>query len=597
MTEIAQTDPAEFPINEDLSHYEVPYYPEAFTEEEKYLLDPFFTNLDEAVFIFKNLPSETIGALSSRYSRAEGGIRRVFFEEYIKPIIQPENQKDWETFTDDQKTETLAARAQFYEYVEFLHTVGGLDNIVNLQRSRNFYHRWLSQFGDDSIAEMGTSVTLCIEGISNMAVNTIQGQRIGVSSLEKSSRYVFFGDKNPNGDYKFVVPGEIRGTELENEYREVMTLLFDTYVALLPVHLAHIKELYPKDVDETERSFEASRRAKVFDDLRELLPFSTQTSLGLNISGRAAEQLINRLLSDPNGEVRWWGQQVSKELLKVIPSFIERPMGKRGAEQQSYRRQLKLLGRGIASTLPVEPFVHHEGPGVNLVSYTPNPDIEILTAYCFEGAEGISLAEIRDAITRMTEDERFDLLKRILELRNMGEENTDRAAVRFRKPPRAFEAAVFMMDILCRGGDYRDLHRHRTLTQGRQLLTTDWGYDLEPEVSEAIYMDQINYALMRAADLNQKLAEINKTVSQYVVPFAFLQRFYWGVNAREIYWISELRTGPQGRPHYREIVQEISALVSLVAPGVFQGMRTDYNEYGLARRESEKKIDRKLGKN
>jgi len=58
---------------------------EKFTKEEVYYISPFFTNLDKNIFAAKYLPSEVLGALASRYSRSKKGVRRLFFDEYIKP--------------------------------------------------------------------------------------------------------------------------------------------------------------------------------------------------------------------------------------------------------------------------------------------------------------------------------------------------------------------------------------------------------------------------------------------------------------------------------------------------------------------------------
>ena len=66
--------------------------PEKFTKEETWFIEPFFTNLDKNVFAAKYLPSEVLGALASRYSRSTKGVRRLFYDEYIKPILEPNLQ-------------------------------------------------------------------------------------------------------------------------------------------------------------------------------------------------------------------------------------------------------------------------------------------------------------------------------------------------------------------------------------------------------------------------------------------------------------------------------------------------------------------------
>ena len=58
-------------------------YPvESFTDEERALLAPHFTNLDLPVFALVNLPETVKGALFARYSRYQGTLRRLFLEEF-----------------------------------------------------------------------------------------------------------------------------------------------------------------------------------------------------------------------------------------------------------------------------------------------------------------------------------------------------------------------------------------------------------------------------------------------------------------------------------------------------------------------------------
>ena len=62
-------------------------YPiEEFTEEERKLLVPHFTNLDRPVFALVNLPETIKGALFARYSRYAGTVRRLYLEEFAAEI-------------------------------------------------------------------------------------------------------------------------------------------------------------------------------------------------------------------------------------------------------------------------------------------------------------------------------------------------------------------------------------------------------------------------------------------------------------------------------------------------------------------------------
>ena len=55
-----------------------------FTEQEKRLLQPYFTNLDKRVFVLKNLPQVVCGTLFSRYSRSKKPLRRLLLDEFME---------------------------------------------------------------------------------------------------------------------------------------------------------------------------------------------------------------------------------------------------------------------------------------------------------------------------------------------------------------------------------------------------------------------------------------------------------------------------------------------------------------------------------
>lgn len=581
------------PVYEDLSKYTIPHTPEKFSAEEKRHLTPFFTNLDKPIFVLKNLPEEVAGALSSRYSRATKTMRRMFLDEYIRAIVKPESQKNWTEMTAKEKREALETKKAFLEYVDFFHEKGGFDKVVNVQRGRKFFDKWLADYGDDSIAEMG-GIHLCIEGLSNIATREMVDKRVGLSIIEKSTRYVQFWEKRADGQYQYIIPGEVQGTRYERKYIEVMDGLFNTYASIAEPYLEYIKKRYPKGDDETDSSFLRSRSAKRFDDIRDLLPFATQTFFAMYGNGRSFEDLVNRLIDHEVGEVRYWGKEMAVELKKIVPSFVTRPETPRGAEVQIYRSNIEKLRSLIG-----EKVVRKTKKGiqnfrwVNLITHTHHPDVEVLAAYLFPGVGHVSLSEIKRQIKSLPKIKRRELLAQILKERAFSRPQAERFRDRFKKVPRAFENASFLFELWGRAGDYRDLHRHRQTSQERQRFTINWGYDLEKEVTESKFLPKIIKAYRQAEKLFRSLQKDRPELAQYVVPFGYLQHWYMNLTAREIYWMVELRTGPQGREHYRQICQDIARLAKKSAPSLFQGLMVDAKSYALARRESEKKIETK----
>src|SRR5262249_33137962 len=149
---------------------------EDFLSAEQHSLSPFFTNLTEPVFGLK-LPQEIARALFSRYSRSTKSLRRIFADEFLG---NSDLLLDQLPGGSSSSTEQSAA----------------------LKKAREFYDRVLVGYGDDSVAQLGGAHVAC-EQISNVTAKLVEDARIGIAPLEKSTRYVRFDAKEPNGDYLF----------------------------------------------------------------------------------------------------------------------------------------------------------------------------------------------------------------------------------------------------------------------------------------------------------------------------------------------------------------------------------------------------------
>lgn len=575
---------------EKLEKYAPSYTPEKYTPEETFLLKPFFSNLDRPVFIIKSIvPQEIAGALCSKYSRStDKSLRGTFLRDYLLPIVHPENRTGWRDVPRLEKREALKVRGTFLKFVNDLNKTGGAENKMNIQKGRKFFEKWLAGFGDDSIAEMA-GAHVCIEGLSNIATKEVEDIRVGISPLEKSSRYVSFAEKNADGKFQYVIPGEIKGTLEEGFYVSYLDSLFKLYDNLHEPYLNYIKALYPKEERETDNSFNVSRGAKRFDDIRDLLPFATQTNVALYGNARAYETVINRLLTSRLGELRYWGNEMYRELNQENPSLFKRVTDVKGMGVRNYKRCLYTIGEEIAG----EVFHFRKEKGltckefsVDLLSATPAADTEILSAFIFEHSRGIPLREIRRRVMDKGIKWRREALGEILKKRSLNNPEAGRAEIRFRKVPRAFERAHYTFSIVARGGDYRDLHRHRQLSQKRQLFNTFWGFGLDKDVVDSPFSKKIQSTLKEADFVYGQLVKKSPEVAQYTVPFAYLQHWYIDLTAREIFWLVELRTGPQARLHYKKVCLAIADLAIKANPAVFQGLMADRSKYPIARRDS-----------
>src|SRR3990167_3686451 len=317
---------------------------EKFTREETYFISPFFTNLDRNVFAAKYLPSEVLGALASRYSRSTKGVRRLFFDEYIRPILEP----DLDGVDKRSIAEAERMRKELTSFVQYLHKHGGWETVVNSRRARDFFAKWLAAYGDDSIAQMAGAHIFC-ENISQVAVKTLEDFRIGFAPLEKSTRYVAFNQKI-GGRWLYYLEPDILKSKFGGSYKKYMNMLFVRYAASFPKLFKYFTKIYPKEKDQSDRAWASTINAKTCDVLRAYLPAATLTNVGFFGVGQAFEYVITKCLASPLAEVRGLAKQAQIELNQVIPPMVGRATSLRGREYQKYVKSTETALESIAKT-------------------------------------------------------------------------------------------------------------------------------------------------------------------------------------------------------------------------------------------------------
>jgi thymidylate synthase ThyX len=530
---------------------------EQFTEEEQEILKPFFTNLDKPIFALRNLPEVMKGALFSRYSRSDKSLRRVLLEEFIKK-----------------------SDMGFKDIVGF-QVSRGEEQAVAIQKAEEFYDRVLVGFGDDSVAELGGAHLAC-EDISNVATKVIEDSRIGISPLEKSTRYVIFG-KKIDGKYQYYRDADIMQSNLADMYIETNDLLFDTYSKVIEPMSKYIMERFPQEEGVSERAYKASVKAKTCDTLRLLLPLSTLTNVGLFGNGRAFEYMLTKMYSHELGEIRGIANSMYQELNKVIPSFVKRSNDVFGKQAQEYIAQTRESVWKLSNEfLGIEKMEKSEMVG--LVEYDADAELKVLAVILYPHST-LPLHQIREKVKKMNQTERKRIIHEYLERRKN----------RRHRPGRAFENVYYTFDLLGNFGVYKAIQRHRILTQERQGFTVRNGYDTPKEIIEAGFKSDFDHCMERARDAFEKIYEKFPKQAQYVVPHAYKARWYMKMNLRELYHLVELRTMRQGHADYRRIAQEIFKKVKAVHPALVEYMKfVDMNEYSLERLEAEKSFDKRV---
>src|SRR5581483_6672427 len=552
---------------------------EFLSDEEAARIAPYFTNAYRSVVALTNLPEVVKGALFSRYSRSAKGVRRLFLDEFLgrNELALGETLEVSETsraLTDEART-----------------------------RAEAFYARVLSDYGDDSVGELG-GAHIAFQEVSQIAAKTIEDHRIGLSFLEKSSRYVPFDDK-VNGHYRYYRDHRLADSRDAAQIFEHLDGLFDAYAAQLPRMIQYLERAHPIDDIEFENAitgdvvkfaritdpefiksasfaYKQAVRAQACDLLRCFLPMATLTNVGVWGNGRALEYLLLNLLADPFAENHWLAQAGAHELDHVIGPFIKRADDDKGKRTQEYlqaRRaaQEKLMEkyladdpsarRGASSRRITDDgqraaVVGQLSDKVTLIRYDADALDAIVGAILFSASD-LPKQDVMERVRGLSEEAKEEILR----------EYTGTRGNRRHKPGRAFEHARYEFDLLINIGEFRDLQRHRMVTPDRQPYTTAHGYDMseqiqaEPEIREAY-----EQGMERADQLFRRVVEEFPYEAQYLIPYGYRMRYNIELNLRELYHWCELRTAEQGHPDYRLTSQQMYFAVRDVQPLLVEAM-------------------------
>jgi thymidylate synthase ThyX len=499
-------------------------YPvESFTDEERALLVPHFTNLDRPVFALVNLPETVKGAMFARYSRYQGTLRRLYLDEFAQP----------------------GARRQPFDGEEG-------------ERARRLYERIFLGYGDDSVAQLGGAHVAC-EWVSNVMTKLLQRGRLA-AYLEQSTRYMPYD--TPIGDglgYRYW-----RDPALGPDYASAMEFLFDAYSEALPRVEAWAAGRFPRAEGEPEAAHLRSIRAKALDLLRGLLPAASLSHVGIFATGQAYEQLLLRLSASPLPEARDYARMILRELKTVMPSFVARvDRPDRGGEWIAYLEERDRAAERWAGRLGLDRARRdeHPGPAVRLLS-VQGSEAELLAALLFEAA-ACSEDEARSAIRNIPPDERAMMLGELV-----GERRNRR-----HRPGRGFEALRYRFEVISDYGAFRDLQRHRMLTVQWQTLGPDLGAGVPDELEQAGVADAYREGLERSRAEHARIVALGRPeLAPYSLCLGYRLRYVLDMNAREAMHVIELRSGREGHPTYRAVAHALHSEVARVHPAVAAAM-------------------------
>lgn len=514
-----------------------------YSDDERTVLNYFFTNLDKPIFFAKNFHPEVWALMQARYSRSKIGMR----EGFLKLL-----KEDPEVFN---------------ALLNFIKNNGEFTVKTATDKAIKFMEKWVLAYGHSSVAE-GAVVGIALEGVSILATKVIEDNRL-CSFCEKSTRYVSFGRDS------FYIPEELKNSKHFDEINTYLNELFDLYMEFHEPVLKYIKSQVPQKPGQSDGAYNRSCAARRFDAIRYILPAATMTSLGWTVNARMLAHAISKLKSHPLKEMRDIGDALKDEGKKVLPSLLKY------ADEKEYFVETEKDLKKFSSEF-FDDQVNKDSPSVVLVKSPVDLDDDLITAILYKHSNK-SYISIKNKVKNMSFPQKEKIYNMFLEKR--GDHDS---------PLREFEHAPFTWDILMDYGAFRDLQRHRICTQTNQLFTTLYGFDVPDDIVGAGLEQKYSDMMKKANELYKKIAKDHPYSASYIVPLAFKKRFLLTNNLRSLYYLIKLRSTPQGHISYRKIVTQMYKILKSKFPLATKYLVCHMSDDELGRLKQEEKYESKL---
>lgn len=486
------------------------------TDEGQAFLEETVTSLDSNVYAFSNnLSTMTIAAAMARLSRRGDDMRITILDEFASKA---------------GKDEKLLKRV-------------------------------ITAYGDDSVQQLA-GLHLVVENGSNLLTKLLEWGRLA-AYLEQSTRYIFFDQKDANGQYKYYTP-EHFPQDVRDNYRASIDKIFELYSYMVRALAEHLTQQSSVPQEERDGAWRSAIRAQACDAIRPVLPVATATTVGIFASGQALESLIMHLLSDDLPEARQTGAKILQEARKVIPTFLERAdRPDRGGAMVAYRSNTRKAIQKLANDYLPNLHTDHAEP-VTLVDVWPRNEFDLVPDMLYEHSN-LPLTMIQKEVATWPYTKKAAVLEGY-----MGERLNRR-----QRPGRALEKAHYSWDLVCDYGSFRDLQRHRMVDDlAWQQLTPRYGYEVPKLVEEAGLTEYFETCFDLSLQLHSYLQASGYALeAQYATLLGHRMRWKVTYNAREAFHLHELRTSPQGHPGYRKLVQQMHEQLADKHPLLAQHMR------------------------
>jgi len=471
---------------------------------------------------------------------------------------------------------------------------------ISAQRAEQFLNTFYFQYGHRSIADLA-HIAFAVERLSLLAAIVLVDEQRW-DGQERSTRYQNF---QKSGWY---FPDFGTDSASARLYIDTIENLFATYQhTTAAVHEA-LRQRVTRPESMKPEAYDRTLKARAFDVARYLLPLATNTSLGQIVNARTLETQVSRLLSHPVAEVRDLGKNLrdaatgpawnvnaksstefiaklaaQPELAAEAAALLARevrtaPTLVKYAEANPYliqtRRELEQAARELLPEIPSKTPPHAV---VDLVERTETLEVELASTLIYWGSDH-PYRQVRDIVSQLPAARIAEIIEIGLKHRGKHDEAL-----------RVFHAgAALRFDILMDIGGFRDMHRHRRVTQIKQGFTAKHGYETPHSgdiagLEEAGVLPEYRVAIESAHAASAKIAAGSAPGAAmsalYLLPLATRVRCLFKMDFAEAQYISELRSAPAGHFSYRNVAWEMYLALQRQHPSLAKYIRaTDFSQ-------------------
>ena len=407
-------------------------------------------------------------------------------------------------------------------------------------RARRSNQSIIFKMGHHSVAEHAV-FNFDVIGVSRLAIEEIERFRL-CSFTEKSQRYITLGAD-------FVIPEEVRRAGREDLFVGTVKAQNALYHRLYERLKPFVFEKYADAAANPKNHSVLDGWAK--EDARYIVSLATEGQVGLTINARNLELLIRRFAAKGLEELRALNARIHALAKGVAPSIIlfTDPSEFDAETYADVAAADKLAAPGGGGKRR-----RGEAKEVVLAGFAADGDAVVIAAL-LHTVTRLSYKECLARATKAGPSVRKDIVRRAFKRMEF-----------YDFPPREFEHAELVYDLVVSASCFAQLKRHRMATLTWQRYDPGLGVTVPPSIREIGAEKEFRAVVDRTNEAHAVLEKEIGPAADYVLTNAHKRRALLKVNVRELYHISRLREDATAQWEIRRVAAEMSRLAKKAMP-------------------------------